>query len=217
MMVTQPKLIVITIPGGSAALSATRPIGWDVLPTESAGRAGRREMTRSPVPNTAGRILRHDPGCFPSAPRHRPEDRGSKKRPRRIVLYQPPLTLTLRFVYHVKFDVRIISQKRGEEFVRCAPYDRSHNTDTELPFGARPPQRCRSDQGLYVAENNTTSAQNPSTGKCGLGPLALTLEETYAHPILERANATANHRWPNAKFLSRASETSKLQNQQSIF
>jgi hypothetical protein len=41
--------------------------GWDIRPTEPAGRADPREMTVSPVPNSAGRILRHDPGCFPSA------------------------------------------------------------------------------------------------------------------------------------------------------
>ncbi len=66
-MVTHPKLIGMTIPGGLAALSATRPLGWDIPPREPAGRAERREMTVSPVPNAAGRIRLHDPACFPSA------------------------------------------------------------------------------------------------------------------------------------------------------
>jgi hypothetical protein len=66
-MVTQPNLIGMTAPGGSEALSAMRPLGWDIPPTGSAGRAERREKTVSPVPNAAGRIPRHDPGCFPGA------------------------------------------------------------------------------------------------------------------------------------------------------
>ena len=67
MMVTQPNLIGMTVPGGSEALSAMRPLGWDIPPTGFAGRAERHEMAVSPVPNAAGRIPRHDPGCFPSA------------------------------------------------------------------------------------------------------------------------------------------------------
>jgi hypothetical protein len=66
-MVTQPNLIGMTVPGGSEALSAMRPLGWDVPRTEPAGRAERHEMTVSPVPNAAGLIPRHDAGCFPSA------------------------------------------------------------------------------------------------------------------------------------------------------
>jgi hypothetical protein len=66
-MVTQPNLIGMTVPGGSGALSAMRPLGWAIPPTRSAGRAERHEMTVSPVPNAAGRIPRHDPGCFPGA------------------------------------------------------------------------------------------------------------------------------------------------------
>jgi hypothetical protein len=66
-MVKQPNLIGMTVPGGSEALSAMRPLGRDVPMTEPAGRAERREMTASPVPNAAGRIPRHDPGCFPGA------------------------------------------------------------------------------------------------------------------------------------------------------
>jgi hypothetical protein len=66
-MVTQPNLIGMTVPGGSEALSAMRPLGWDVPRTEPAGRAERHEMTVSPVPNAAGPIPRHDPGCFPDA------------------------------------------------------------------------------------------------------------------------------------------------------
>jgi hypothetical protein len=53
-----------------------RPLGWDVPRTESAGRAELHEMTVSPVPNAAGLIPRHDPGCFPGAsptPTPRPE------------------------------------------------------------------------------------------------------------------------------------------------
>ena len=67
MMVTQPNLIGMTVPGGSEALNAMRPLGWDISPTEPAGRAERHEMTESPVPNAAGRIPRHDAGCFPGA------------------------------------------------------------------------------------------------------------------------------------------------------
>ena len=67
MMVTQPNLIGMTVPGGSEALSAMRPIGWDVPVTEPAGCAERCEMGVSPVPNAAGRIPQHDAGCFPSA------------------------------------------------------------------------------------------------------------------------------------------------------
>ncbi len=66
-MVTQPNLIGMTVRGGSEALSAMRPLGWDIPPTRSAGRAERREMTVSPVPNAARRIPRHDPACFPGA------------------------------------------------------------------------------------------------------------------------------------------------------
>ena len=66
-MVTQPNLIGMTVPGGSEALSAIRPLGWDIPPTEPGGRAERHEMTVSPVPNAAGLIPRHDPGCFPGA------------------------------------------------------------------------------------------------------------------------------------------------------
>ena len=66
-MVTQPNLIGMTVPQGSKALSAMRPLGWDMPPTEPAGRAERREMTVSPVPNAAGLIPRHDPACFPGA------------------------------------------------------------------------------------------------------------------------------------------------------
>ncbi len=67
MMVKQPNLIGMTVPGGAEALSAMRQLGWDIPPTEPAGRAERREMTVSPVPNAAGRIPRHDTGCFPNA------------------------------------------------------------------------------------------------------------------------------------------------------
>ena len=67
MMVTQPNPICMTVPGGSEALRAMRPLGWDMPPTEPAGRAERREMTVSPVPNAAGRIPQHDAGCFPGA------------------------------------------------------------------------------------------------------------------------------------------------------
>ncbi len=67
MMVTQPNLIGMTVPGGSDALSAMRPLGWGLYPTEPAGRAERHEMTVSSVPNAAGRIPRHDAGCFPGA------------------------------------------------------------------------------------------------------------------------------------------------------
>ncbi len=66
-MVTQPNLIGMTVPGGSEALSAIRPLGWDVPVTEPAGRAERHEMALSPVQNAAGLILRHDAGCFPGA------------------------------------------------------------------------------------------------------------------------------------------------------
>ena len=66
-MVTQPNLIGITVPGESEALSAMRPLGWDIPPTEPAGRAARHEMAVSPVPNAAGLIPRHDAGCFPGA------------------------------------------------------------------------------------------------------------------------------------------------------
>ncbi len=66
-MATQPNLIGITVPGGSEALSAMRPLGRDIPPTGSAGRAEWHETTASPVPNAAGRIPRHDPGCFPGA------------------------------------------------------------------------------------------------------------------------------------------------------
>ena len=66
-MVTQPNLIDMTVPGRSKALSAMRPPGWDVPPTEPAGRVKPHELTVSPVPNAAGLIPRHDPGCFPSA------------------------------------------------------------------------------------------------------------------------------------------------------
>ena len=66
-MVTQPNLIGMTVPGGSEALSAMRPIGWDVSVTEPAGCAERCEMGVSPVPNAAGRIPQHDAGCFPIA------------------------------------------------------------------------------------------------------------------------------------------------------
>ena len=67
MMVTQPDLIGMIVPGGSEALSAMRPLGWDIPPTEPAGRAERHEITVSPVPNAAGLIPRHDPACFPGA------------------------------------------------------------------------------------------------------------------------------------------------------
>jgi hypothetical protein len=67
VMVTQPNLIGMTVPGGSEALSAMRPRGWDIPPTQPAGRAEWREMMVSPVPKATGRIPRHDPGCFPSA------------------------------------------------------------------------------------------------------------------------------------------------------
>jgi hypothetical protein len=66
-MVTQPNLIGMTVPGGSEALCAMRPLGWHIPPAQPAGRAERRELTVSPVPNAAGLIPRHDPGCFPSA------------------------------------------------------------------------------------------------------------------------------------------------------
>ena len=66
-MVTQPNLIGMTVPGGSEALSAIRPLGWDIPPTEPGGRAERHEMTVSPVPNAAGLIPRHNPACFPGA------------------------------------------------------------------------------------------------------------------------------------------------------
>ncbi len=48
MMVTQPNLIGMTVPGGSQALSAMRPLGWDAPVTEPAGRAERHEMTVCP-------------------------------------------------------------------------------------------------------------------------------------------------------------------------
>ncbi len=67
MMVTQPDLIGMTVPGGSEALSGMRPLGWCMPLTGSAGRAERHEMSVSPVPNAAGLIPRHDPGCFPGA------------------------------------------------------------------------------------------------------------------------------------------------------
>ncbi len=66
-MVTQPNAISMTAPGGSEALSAMRPLGWDVPPTEPAGRAERHEMTVSSMPDAAGCIPRHDAGCFPGA------------------------------------------------------------------------------------------------------------------------------------------------------
>ncbi len=66
-MVTQPNLIGMTVPGGSEGLSVMRLLGWDIPVTEPAGRAERHEMTVSPLQNTAGRIPRHDPGCFPGA------------------------------------------------------------------------------------------------------------------------------------------------------
>ena len=78
-MVTKLKLVGMTVPGGSAALSAMRPCGWDIPTTEPVGRADRREMTVSPVPNAAGRILRHDPGCFPSASPTRTQRPGKQK------------------------------------------------------------------------------------------------------------------------------------------
>ena len=66
-MATQPNLIGMTVTGGSKALSAMRPLGWNIPATTPAGRAERHEMTVSSVPNAAGRILRHDAGCFPGA------------------------------------------------------------------------------------------------------------------------------------------------------
>ena len=66
-MATQPNPIGMTVPRGSKALSAMRPLGWDMPPTEPAGRAEPHELTVSPVPNAAGLIPRHDPGCFPGA------------------------------------------------------------------------------------------------------------------------------------------------------
>lgn len=36
-MVTQPNLIGMTVPGGSEAFSAMRPLGWDIPPTEALG------------------------------------------------------------------------------------------------------------------------------------------------------------------------------------
>jgi hypothetical protein len=66
-MVTQPNLIGMTVPGGSQAVTAMRPLGWDVPPTEPAGRAERHEMTVSSMPDAAGCIPRHDAGCFPGA------------------------------------------------------------------------------------------------------------------------------------------------------
>jgi hypothetical protein len=66
-MAEQAKLIGMAVSGGSEPLNAMRPLGWDIPSTEPAGRAERREMTVSPVPNAAGRIRRYDPGCLPSA------------------------------------------------------------------------------------------------------------------------------------------------------
>ena len=66
-MVTQPNLIGMTVPGGSEALCAMRPLGWHIPPAQPAGRAERRELTVSPVPNAASLIPRHDAGCFPGA------------------------------------------------------------------------------------------------------------------------------------------------------
>ena len=67
MMIAQSNLTAMTVPGRSEALIAMRPLGWDIPPTRSAGRAERHEMSVSPVPNAAGLIPRHDAGCFPSA------------------------------------------------------------------------------------------------------------------------------------------------------
>ena len=78
-MVTQPNLISMTVPGGLEALSAMRPLGWDIPVTEPAGRAERREMAVSPVPNAAGLIPRHDAGCFPGASPARTRWAGKQK------------------------------------------------------------------------------------------------------------------------------------------
>jgi hypothetical protein len=67
VMVKQPNLIGMTVPGGSEPLSAMHPGGWKIPPLQPAGRAERHEMTVSPVPNAAGLIPRHDPACFPGA------------------------------------------------------------------------------------------------------------------------------------------------------
>ena len=64
-MATQLKIVRGAVPGGSEALTPMRPLGWDIPPTEPAGRTEWCEMTISPVPNAAGVILRHDAGCFP--------------------------------------------------------------------------------------------------------------------------------------------------------
>ena len=66
-MVKQPNLIGMSVPGGSEPFSAMYPDGWNIPPLQPAGRAERRKMTASPVPNGTGRIPRHDPGCFPGA------------------------------------------------------------------------------------------------------------------------------------------------------
>ncbi len=66
-MTTHPKLVVIAAQGRSETLIAMRPDGWNMPATAPAGRAERHEMTVSSVPNAAGRIPRHDAGCFPGA------------------------------------------------------------------------------------------------------------------------------------------------------
>jgi hypothetical protein len=66
-MTTHLKLVVIAAQGRSETLIAMRPDGWNMPATAPGGRAERREMFVSPIPNAAGRIPRHDPGCFPGA------------------------------------------------------------------------------------------------------------------------------------------------------
>jgi hypothetical protein len=66
-MTTLLKVVVIAAQGRSETLIAMRPDGCNMPATAPAGRAERREMPVSPIPNAAGRIPRHDPGCFPGA------------------------------------------------------------------------------------------------------------------------------------------------------
>ena len=67
MMATAPNIFEVAVPAGAYLRHDMRPLGRNIPPTEPAGRAERREMTVSPVPNAAGRIPRHDAGCFPGA------------------------------------------------------------------------------------------------------------------------------------------------------
>lgn len=67
MMATAPNIFEVAVPAGAYLRHDMRPLGRNIPPTEPAGRARPREMTVSPMPNAAGRIRRHDPGCFPHA------------------------------------------------------------------------------------------------------------------------------------------------------